>query len=73
MKVRCDIKGIDCPHCAQKLEDLMKKVFNDACINFALGSLVIDAADDADEDDVVSKAQEIANGFEDGICVDLRD
>jgi hypothetical protein len=34
---------------------------------------VIDATDDADEDAVCAKAQEIANGFEDGISIELRD
>ncbi len=24
MKVRCDINGLDCPHCASKLENLIK-------------------------------------------------
>lgn len=73
MKVRCDISGLDCPHCASKLEGLLKDAFNDANLNFSMGSLVLDVNDDADEDAVVEKAQSVANGFEDGINISLRD
>jgi hypothetical protein len=73
MKVRCDINGLDCPHCASKLENLIKNKFNDAVINFSMGSLVIDADDSLDEDSVLVSAQEIANNFEDGISIELRD
>lgn len=73
MKVRCDINGLDCPHCASKLENLIKKEFTDANINFSMGSLVIDANDDLDEDFVVDSAQKIADAFEDGISIELRD
>lgn len=75
MKVRCDIKGIDCPNCAAKLEGLLKKEasFKDATLNYSLSSLVIDAADDADEEQIVERAQAIADDFEDGISVELRD
>ena len=73
MKVRCDISGIDCPHCASKLEGLLKKSFIDANLNFAAGSLVIDADDNADEDEVVLKANKIASDFEDGIEILIRD
>ena len=38
-----------------------------------MGSLVLDVNDDADEDAVVEKAQSVANGFEDGINISLRD
>lgn len=73
MKVRCDIFGLDCPHCASKLEGLLKNAFNDANLNFSMGSLVLDVNDDSDEDSVVEKAQTVANGFEDGISISLRD
>ena len=73
MKVRCDISGLDCPHCASKLEGLLQKEFDGANLNFAMSSLVIDASDEANEDDVVSQAQSIANAFEDGISISLRD
>ena len=73
MKIRCNITGLDCPHCAQKLENLIKKEFAGAALNFSLDSLVIDATDDADEEAVCAKAQEIANCFEDGISIELRD
>lgn len=73
MKVRCDISGIDCPHCASKLEGLLKKNFIDANLNFATGSLVIDVEDNINEDDVVQKANKIASDFEDGIEILIRD
>ncbi len=75
MKVRCDINGLDCPHCALELQ---KKIaahedIKGADINFPMKSLVLDVADDADEDEVVAIAQQIANGFEDGVTIELRD
>ena len=73
MKVRCTIAGLDCPHCATKLESLLKKEFADAVLNFTLGTLVLDTKDLKDEDEVVAKAQTIANAFEDGITIELRD
>ncbi|MDY6322932.1 MAG: hypothetical protein SPL30_08510 [Succinivibrio sp.] len=73
MKVRCDIEGLDCAACAAKLEGLMAKKFKGANLNFSMGSLVLDVDDDADEDEVVSQANEVAAGFEDGITVALRD
>ena len=45
MKVRCTIAGLDCPHCATKLESLLKKEFADAVLNFTLGTLVLDTKD----------------------------
>ena len=72
MKVRCDITGLDCPHCASKLEGLMQKEFTGANLNFTMGSLVIETDSD-DEELVVSKAQSIADSFEDGIEITLRD
>ena len=73
MKVRCDISGLDCPHCASKLEGLLKNTFNDANLNFSMGSLVLDVNENEDDDAVVEKAQMVANGFEDGISISLRD
>ena len=73
MKVRCDIEGLDCPHCAAKLEGMLKDKFNDANLNFSLGSLVLDVDDGEDEEVVVAAAQKVANDFEDGITIDLRD
>ncbi|MDD7022739.1 MAG: hypothetical protein PUI29_09260 [Aeromonadales bacterium] len=73
MKVRCDIKGLDCAACAAKLEGIMQKKFNGANLNYAMGSLVLDVDDSEDEDEVASRANEIAASFEDGITVALRD
>jgi hypothetical protein len=73
MKVRCDIKGLDCAACAAKLERIMQKKFKGANLNYALGSLVIDAEEDDDEEEVARRAGAIASDFEDGIAVSLRD
>lgn len=75
MKVRCDIHGLDCPHCALKLQKLMsqEEQIQDAQINFPMHSLVLDVADDADEEAMVALAQKVADNFEDGISVELRD
>lgn len=75
MKVRCDIEGLDCPHCALKLSELIAKdeAINGADINFPMKSLVMEVADDADEEVILERAQAIADGFEDGIVIELRD
>lgn len=75
MKVRCDIHGLDCPHCALKLQKLIaqEEQIQDAQINFPMHSLVLDVADDADEEAMVALAQKVADNFEDGISVELRD
>ena len=75
MKVRCDIQGLDCPHCALNLEKKLSKLDGviSASINFPLGSLVFDVNDDMDEDGLVEAAQKEADDFEDGISISLRD
>ena len=73
MKVRCDIEGLDCPHCASKLESLLKKDFIEANLNYATKSLVLDVEDNTDEDEAVEKANKIAIDFEEGIYISLRD
>lgn len=73
MKIRCDIEGLDCAHCASKLEGLLSKAFDAAVLNFSMGSLVLDVAEGSDEDEVVAKANRIAADFEDGITISLRD
>ena len=44
-----------------------------ANINFPLQSLVIEANDDLDEDELIEKVQKVSDDFEDGISVTLRD
>ena len=75
MKVRCDINGLDCPHCALELQNRIAAhdAISSAEINFPMKSLVLDVADNADEDEIVAIAQGIANGFEDGVTIELRD
>lgn len=75
MKVRCDINGIDCPHCALELQTLIAKheAINDANINFPLKSLVMEVADDSDEEEILEIAQGIAAKFDSNVVVDLRD
>ncbi len=75
MKIRCNIQGLDCPHCAMKLESLLKKIEGvaDASLNYAMSSLILEVSDDADEDEMVQKAQMTADGMEDGIVIELKD
>lgn len=75
MKVRCDINGLDCPHCALELQKRIAahESIANADINFPMKSLVMDVADDADEEAIVAIAQDIANDFEDGVTIELRD
>ena len=44
-----------------------------ANINFPLQSLVIEADDNLDEDELIEKVQKVSDDFEDGISVNLRD
>ena len=62
MKVRCDINGLDCPHCALELQKRIAAhdSIDNADINFPMKSLVMDVADDADEEAIVAIAQGIA-------------
>ncbi|MGN1281588.1 MAG: hypothetical protein ACI4UM_06755 [Succinivibrio sp.] len=73
MKVRCDISGLDCPHCASKLEKMLKDRFLDASINFSLGTLVLEVEDNVSEETALTDAQKVADDFEDGIAIELRD
>ena len=75
MRLRFDIKGIDCPHCALSLEKMMAKIEHvlEAKITFALSLLVVDVKDDVDEDILLEKLQHCADNFEDGISIDFRD
>lgn len=75
MKVRFDIKGIDCPHCAMDLQKKMCSLepVKEATINFAIGSLVVDTHDECDEEGLLDLMQQCADDFEDGISIDLRD
>lgn len=75
MKVRCTIDGLDCPHCALELQHKIAahEAIANADINFPMKTLVMEVADDADEEEVAVIAQEIAQDFEDGIVIELRD
>lgn len=75
MRLRFDIKGIDCPHCALTLEKMMGKLEHvlEAKITFALSLLVVDVDDSVDEDSLLQMLQNCADSFEDGISVDFRD
>ncbi|MGN0894972.1 MAG: cation transporter [Succinivibrio sp.] len=73
MKVRCDISGLDCPHCAAKLEKMLKESFIDANINFSMGTLVLEVEQELKEEEAVERAMKIATSFEDGISIELRD
>lgn len=75
MKIRCNINGLDCPHCAAKLEKMLaeSEFFVTASLNFAMGTLVLEPKRPMEEETALERAQSIANSFEDGICIELRD
>ena len=75
MKVRCTIEGLDCPHCALELANKIAAHADIATadINFAMKSLVMEVSEDADEEAIVATAQGIADDFENGITIELRD
>lgn len=48
MKKKFILEGLDCPNCAAKIENAVKKLdgVNEACVNFITTKLIIDADDD---------------------------
>lgn len=75
MKIRCIIEGLDCPHCALELQRKIAahEVIQNADINFPMKTLVLEVDDNLDEEEVVVIVQAIAQDFEDGITIELRD
>lgn len=75
MKLRLDITGIDCPHCAKELEQLMADLdcIEDVAINFPLSKLIVVVDDDADEDEILAQLLSVAKKFEDNIAISFSD
>lgn len=75
MKIRFDITGIDCAHCAKELESLLAKLegIEDLAINFPLSKLIVVTADDTDEDELLDRLRIEACKFESGIVIDFSD
>lgn len=48
MKKKFKMENVDCAHCAQKMEDAIKKIngVNDASVSFFAQKLMLDAEDD---------------------------
>lgn len=59
MKKKFKLENLDCAHCAQKMEDAINKMaeVEECSISFVAQKMTIIAADDADMDAIVSKAQ----------------
>lgn len=53
---------VDCPNCAMKVEDKIKKIDGvaDASVNFMSLKLTVDFCDGADETSVMKEAQRVA-------------
>lgn len=62
MKKSYKLSGLDCAHCAEKIEAKIKKIdgVKDASINFMLEKLILEA-DDEQIDDILPKAQKAAS------------
>lgn len=60
MKKKFKVENLDCAHCAAKMEEAIKKIpgVEEAVMNFMTQKLTLEIANDADIDDIVSKAQE---------------
>ena len=65
MVLRYDIKGLDCAHCAAKMEEGIKKLEGviDVSISFMTQKLVIEA-DDESFDEIMEKVKEICAKIE---------
>ena len=60
MKKKFKVENLDCAHCAAKMEEAIKKIpgVTDAAMNFKTQKLTLEISDDADMDEIVTKAQE---------------
>ena len=60
MKKKFKVENLDCAHCAAKMEEAIKKIpgVEDAVMNFMTQKLTLEMADDANVDEIVTKAQE---------------
>lgn len=65
MKKTFNLENLDCAHCAQKMEDGIKKIsgVNSATVNFFAQKLILDA-DDERFDDILNEAIKICRKIE---------
>ena len=65
MKKTFNLENLDCAHCAQKMEDGIKKIngVNSATVNFFAQKLILDA-DDERFDDILNEAIKICHKIE---------
>lgn len=65
MKKTFNFENLDCAHCAQKMEDGIKKIsgVNSATVNFFAQKLILDA-DDERFDDILNEAIKICRKIE---------
>ena len=56
MKKKFKLQDLDCANCAAKMEEAIKKIdgVNDACVNFMMQKMTIDA-DDSKFDDIMKE------------------
>ena len=59
-KIKLSLKGLDCAHCAAKMEEAIKKIpgVTDAVMNFMTQKLTLEIEDGVNMDEIVEKAQE---------------
>ena len=62
MRKSYKISGLDCAHCAEKIESKIKKIegVKDASVNFMLEKLIIEA-DEGQMDRIIRESQGIAS------------
>ena len=67
MKMKLEIKGLDCPNCAAKLASMMEKCdgITSAKINFLTERLTVET--DLSESEALAVLRKTAADFEDGI------
>ncbi|WP_311492041.1 heavy metal-associated domain-containing protein [uncultured Anaerococcus sp.] len=68
MKKKYKIEGLDCANCAAKIEEALGKLDGVESVNvsFLSEKVKFDLRDDVDLDDLISKANEIADKIEPG-------
>ena len=73
-KIKLNLKGLDCAHCAEKIEKRVNdlKEVETANLNFSVGKLVVNTNED-DKNIVINKIKSIIKELEPDVIVELED
>eukprot|EP00831_Metopus_contortus_P030645 TRINITY_DN25092_c0_g1_i1.p2 TRINITY_DN25092_c0_g1~~TRINITY_DN25092_c0_g1_i1.p2 ORF type:complete len:328 (+),score=38.41 TRINITY_DN25092_c0_g1_i1:390-1373(+) len=69
--MKISLKGLDCAHCASKIENSVKDLveIKEASLNFSLGMLMVTLKEDANKTSIMSTIKSIVNKFKPDVIV----